>query len=423
MRWPWRNEAKSTFRTISEGGLVQAGLPPFAASLMLSGSEADARRSSTVMAIVNWAMTQGSEPALNVERKNADGEWEVVSGHPAAAIIRRPDPENAKVSWAQLMQVFMESLTIGGNSYAYKLRSPSGRLLGLTAVRGTSIAPREEGGRLVAYQISLTQGRTFLAPPEDVLHVMDGQDIQNPYLGRCRLKEIAHPTATDREIAAFSLALTKSPAPSLLVSAKETGMMQPDQVDALKKRLVENSSGNRAGAAVASSIPLDVQKIGYSPDEMVLDRLQAMSDAKICAVFGIPAMVIGVQVGLERSTFSNYEEARRAALEDFLIPKWRLFEDALTMQLGTEFWGDDPNYRFAFDLDNLRALSENMDAIYKRATDSFIANAIDRATWKTEVGMKPMPEDAGVYSYMLKGTDMQTLMAGVVAGKRADVPG
>jgi hypothetical protein len=37
--------------------------------------------------------------------------------------------------------------------------------------------------------------------------------------------------------------------------------------------------------------------------------------------------------------------------------------------------------------------------------------------------MKPLPEDEGVYFWMLKGTDMQSLMAGVVAGKRNDVPG
>ena len=423
MRWPWQKaEAKSTFLTMSEGGLVQAGLPPFAASLMLNGSEAEARRSSTVMAIINFARTQGSEPTLGVY-KNVEGEWQPDPGHPANALIRRPDPENNKVTFKELMGVKMEGLAMMGEGYAYKLRSTSGRVIGLTAIRSVSIAPKSERGKLVGFQITLATGETLVVPPDDIVQVKDGQSLKDPLRGYCRLTEIAHPTATDREIAAFSLALTKSPAPSLLVSAKEANMMNPDQVDALKKRLVENSSGNRAGAAVASSIPLDVQKIGYSPDEMVLDRLQAMSDAKICAVFGIPAVVVGLPVGLDRMTYNNMREARRAALEDFLIPKWTLIEEALTMQLGPDFWGDDPNYKFAFDLDNLRALSEDMDAIYKRATDSFLANAIDRATWKTEVGMKPMPEDAGVYSYMLKGTDMQTLMAGVVAGKRNDVPG
>jgi len=122
-------------------------------------------------------------------------------------------------------------------------------------------------------------------------------------------------------------------------------------------------------------------------------------------------------------TYNNMREARVSALQDFLIPKWTLIEEALTMQLGPDFWGDDPTYKFGFDYNSLRAMAEDMNALWERLTKAFLANAIDRATWKTKVGMKPLPEDEGVYAYMLKGTDLQTLMAGVVAGKRADVPG
>ncbi len=401
-----------------------AGLPPFGASLMLNGSEADARRSSSVMAIVNWAMTQGSEPSLNVERRNSDGEWEVVPDHPAMQIIRRPDPDNPKVTYAQMQQVFMESLVIGGNAYAYKLRSASGRVVGQTAIRGASIAPRVEQGVLKGYQVSLSNGQTFLAPPEDVIHVMDGQDPLNPFLGRSRMKEAAMSVATDREVQAYMLSVSRSPAPSVLISPKDTEAVNfgGEQAKEVKDRYTEMSSGNRAGGAIVPTIPMNVERLSYSPDDMALDRIQAYLDAKLAAIFGIPAMVIGLQVGLERSTFTNYAEAREAAVEQFLIPKWRLIAEALTMQLGVDFWGEDPNYRFAFDYENIRALSDDTDALYKRTTEAFLANAIDRATWKREVGMKPAPEDEGVYVWMLKGTDMASLMAGVVAGKRSEVP-
>jgi phage portal protein BeeE len=426
MRWPWQKEAKSsTFLTLDGGGTVAAGLPPFASSLMLAGTEGAARSSSSLMAIVNWAMTQGSEPPLNVERRNSEGEWELAEGHPAQALLLRPDPDNIKASFSQLMQICMESLVICGNAYFYKLRAEgSGRVLGITPIRAASVNPRTEGGRLVGYQINLSGGQYITVPPEDVVHVMDGQDPTDPFIGRSRLKEAAAPVATDREIAAYTLAITKSPAPSYLVSPKDLEIgFTTDHAQEIKQKLLETTTGARAGGAVVPTIPMSMEKLSYSPDEMALDRIQAAIDAKLAAIFGLPAMVVGFQVGLERSTFANYAEAREAAVEQFLIPKWRLIEDALTLQLGPDFWGDDPSYRFAFAYSDIRALSDDTDALYKRTTEAFLANAISRGDWKRAVGMNPNPDDDLIYAYMLKGTDLQTLMAGVVAGKRADVPG
>lgn len=423
--WPFAKEKKGiSFLTGIEGGTVAAGLPPFTPTLMLAGTEADARRSSSLMAIVNWIMRQGAEPGMYVWKRNADGDWEKAPEHPAQKIINRPDPESPKVSMSLLMQVFMESLALGGNAYSYKLRSASGQVIGQTAIRGASIKPKKEAGRLVGYQINLSSGQYVTVPPEDVIHVMEGQDPEEPLLGRSRLKEAAAPIVTDKDLGAYILAITKSPAPSVIISPKngEDGFGQ-EQAEAVKNSYMAAGSGNRAGGAIVPSIPMSVDKISYSPDEMMLDRIQAAVDAKLAAIFGLPAMVVGLQVGLERSTFSNYAEAREAAVEQLLIPLWRLIEEAFTLQLGPDFWGDDPNYKFGFDYDSVRALSADVNEVWDRATKAFLANAFDRATWKREVGMKPLPEDEGVFAYMLKGTDMQSLMAGVVAGKRSDVPG
>lgn len=423
--WPFGKEKKgASFFTGVEGGTVAAGLPPFTPTLMLTGTEADARRSSSLMAIVNWIMRQGAEPGMFVYRRNADGDWEKDPEHPAQKIIIRPDPESPKVSMSLLMQVFMESLALGGNAYSYKLRNASGQVIGHTAVRCASIKPKKEAGRLSGYQITLSNGRYVTVPPEDIVHIMEGQDPEEPLLGRSRLKEAVAPIVTDKDLGAYILAITKSPAPSVIISPKngEDGFGK-EQAEAIKNSYMMAGSGNRAGGAIVPSIPMSVDKLSYSPDEMMLDRIQAAVDAKLAAIFGLPAMVVGFQVGLNRSTFSNYAEAREAAVEQLLIPLWRLIEEAFTLQLGPDFWGDDLNYKFGFDYGSVRALSADVNDVWERATNGFLAGTLSRADWKRAVGMKPLAEDEGVFSYMLKGTDLQTLMAGVVASKRPHVPG
>jgi HK97 family phage portal protein len=425
MRLPWRKEKKSsTFLTLDGPTTVHAGMPPFSLPLVRGGSEAEARQSPGVMAIVNWITRNGVEPKLKVYRRKGD-DWEVDPVHPANEIIRRPDPENSKINHRLLNQVSLESLTLMGESFIYKLRGEnSSRVLGLLPVRAASVAPVVAGGALTGYRISLANKQTVVVEPDDVIHVMDGQDPNDPFRGRSKLKEAGMPMGSDIGAAAYVYSLVKSPAPSYSINPKNSeDEFQDAQAQALKDGFTSMASGNRAGSAIVSSLPIDVQRIGFSPDEMMIDKIKAYVDANLASIFGLPAMVAGYQIGLERSTFSNYAEARQAAVEDLLIPMWSMIAAAMTEQLGPDFWGDSQDYEFRYDLSEIRALQDDEDALTERVVKLFTASAIDRATLKRELGMKPMPEDEGVYFWMLKGTDMQSLMAGVVAGKRNDVPG
>jgi hypothetical protein len=277
---------------------------------------------------------------------------------------------------------------------------------------------------LTGYRITLSGGKMMTVPPEDIVHVMDGQDPANEFRGRSRLKELGMAVGTDISTMAYIYALVKSPAPSYAINPKNSeDEFQDAQAQALKEGFTNMTSGNRAGSAIVSSLPIDVQRIGFSPDEMMIDKIKAYVDANAASVLGLPAMVVGLQIGLERSTFSNYAEARTAAVEDFLIPKWSMIAAAMTEQLGPDFWGDSMDYEFRYDLSEIRALQDDEDALTERVVKMFNAGMVDRATALRELGMKPEATDVGFYSYMMKGTDMQSLMAGVVAGKRNDVPG
>jgi phage portal protein BeeE len=91
----------------------------------------------------------------------------------------------------------------------------------------------------------------------------------------------------------------------------------------------------------------EFQKVGLSFEEMGFDVLDARSEARICMVMGVPPILVGAKIGLDRATYSNYGEARLAWWEDTLIPQYRNFESVIANDLAPDF-GDDIAVGFDF---------------------------------------------------------------------------
>jgi len=68
------------------------------------------------------------------------------------------------------------------------------------------------------------------------------------------------------------------------------------------------------------------QRTSLTFEEMGFGEIDARSECRVLGPFGIPPILIGTKVGLARSTYSNYEGARKAVWEDTLLPEIRLFE-------------------------------------------------------------------------------------------------
>ena len=81
-------------------------------------------------------------------------------------------------------------------------------------------------------------------------------------------------------------------------------------------RLVQQATtGANAGGVVFPSVPLDVQTLGFSPEQMSLEQMPKLPEERITAVLGIPAITVGVGAGLDQATYANFREAREAAVE------------------------------------------------------------------------------------------------------------
>lgn len=369
------------------------------ASGWLPGGSYNAENSSSVMAVCNWAASNFAEPPLIVETLNGE-EWKRVPDHPLEYLLSFPIGRSGKVSQAHLLAMTGYSLTLFGE--AFWVKGLNGSSVGsLEFVPADKITPKSLEGKpniLSHYELRTANGQMNLSI-EQVIHIMDGVDLENPLRGRSRVPSVAREIRADQAISIYHDAVMRQPSPGLVVSGKGERGWVDTFLTTLAESFRDATSGERVGGTVISPEPLDVNVVGFSPEQMALNIIPRHIEARICAVFGLPPIVAGLQAGLERSTFANYKEAREAAVEQFLVPKWRLVESALNSQLVPEF---GENIRVRFDLSQVRALTEDTDMLHKRTRENFLANIISRETAKNELGMTPDGKDTEVYAWMLK---------------------
>lgn len=152
------------------------------------------------------------------------------------------------------------------------------------------------------------------------------------------------------------------------------------------------------GAANAGNVAvlgkdLEFQSTGNTFRDMVFDQVDARSEARICMTYGVKPILISAKVGMDRSTYSNYEQARKAWYEENVINEWKFLEVRVTRDLLRHF-DPDPNHVARFDLSNIKALQEDRNASWKRSDEAYKARVITRDEARKEKGLDPMKDEA-----------------------------
>src|SRR5690606_12768579 len=140
---------------------------------------------------------------------------------------------------------------------------------------------------------------------------------------------------------------------------------------------------NRYGGMRNAAEPLpmvgvkDVKRIGLDFNELAYRDLNDLQDAHIATAFGIPPILLGAQVGLDKATYSNYEQARRSFYEDTMTPLWARLDDAFSRHLlnDRDFRSD---IQLQFDTSVVPALQDDTDAAVETAVKLYTAASVGR---------------------------------------------
>lgn len=176
-----------------------------------------------------------------------------------------------------------------------------------------------------------------------------------------------------------------------------------DETDArfARERWQEAHGGyQNAGQVAVLGKGLEFQASSNTFREMVFPEVDARSEIRICMVYGVKPILLSAKAGLDRSTFSNYAEARQAWYEENVTSEWAFLEERITKDLLPHF-DDNPNAVARFDRTKIKALQEDRNTSWKRADEAFKARVITRDEARKEKGLDPMEDkELGQELYM-----------------------
>jgi HK97 family phage portal protein len=352
---------------------------------------------SIIASGIDWYVRNWAQANAQVMRKVDSQQAEPLDTHPVLGVIAEPMPGTVgSLVWGWVLQDYK----LFGNAYLRKVRtSRSGVPIGLQYLPQDMVRPVGNGINPLTHYVYTTDGRSFDIAIEDMVHIRYGRDPSDIRLGRSPVQAVLREIATDNVASSAAYGLLNNGAmPSLIVGpdAKDQSVdLSPDDARQVKRQLREDLTGDGAGGIVVMMGPYKMDRVSLTPSELALDSVRRVPEERICSAMGLNPMVLGLGSGLERSTYSNFERAQQAAWEDGMVPLLRAISDALTVSLLPDYSESAEGDYIQFDVSNVRALADDLQAEADRAEKLYKAGIIDRAEAKRIAGLEAVPEDEG----------------------------
>ncbi len=331
-------------------------------------------KSSAVTPFLNYARRKFPECPPVVMRETADGiGWAdhnaggPVAGHALAKLVRKPNPY---YGYSTLVAGTLLSRMVSGNAYWFKVRDGYGAVTQLWYVPHFYVHPRWDKDStefLTHYDYVLPdattgQNRVTRMETTDVVHIRQGIDPDNVRLGLSDLAAMLRAVGIMNEADVYLASILKNFGIPGLMIAPDTGVtISENGAKAMKEKVRDATTGAKRGEPIVIPDAVKVTTLGFSPEQLALDRFLDIPATSISAALGIPAMALGLNVGEKQKTFSNAREAREQAVEDWLLPTARDMADDIDASMRLDFKLAD-NERFAFYTGGLRELQPDVNA-------------------------------------------------------------
>ena len=295
-------------------------------------------RNEIVHACIRELATAAASPRYYVQATKADGLEEAdPSTTPLGQLFARPNSQDDMYSW---IEKFVTHLYVSGNVYVLKERDRANRVINLWLLRPDriSIKPGDMQRHTYLYTID---GREYQVPPENIAHMAFPNPGGDVY-GLSPLSVLSRIVNLDLAMTDFAkVYFQNAGVPSgLLKVKKRIGSAEEAGVIRSKWRSTFGGTNNMHRVAILDD-DAEYQAMASAPKDMDLTGLHYLTETRICSVFGVPPIIISANVGLARSTYSNYKEARLSfhseTIEPLLLRIIRFLNNAMAPEFGADY--------------------------------------------------------------------------------------
>lgn len=347
---------------------------------------------SAVMACASALAFAFPEPPLMVYRETEQG-LEPQLAHPLRQLFRRPNKSMDEATFKAFCIVYA---AIGGNAYIYRERSLSGRTVALWPLSDGQIVPipgrSSEEGIVGGYEYWIGGEQVGVFDPADIIHWRWMVDPEQPWRGIGAIQAAAREVDQDSEATRYLFQLLVNDAiPRVVVTMAEGDEITDPKAERLQKEWAQRHGGDNRGTAAFIEHGMAVEPLSMDFTQLAFEALRSVPESRISANFRTPPIIAGLAVGLARSTYSNYGEARISWTQDTLVKLWRSFDTLFDMAFMDEY--DDKTIVVQHDLSDVAALRELETGIWERNLKGVDAGVVKRGEARKAMGLKTGPED------------------------------
>jgi HK97 family phage portal protein len=300
------------------------------------------------------------------------------------------DAPNKTQDLYDLIEQLITHLYIAGNAYIFKERGQSGRITQLYLLRPdrVSIQSGKDNG-VSSYEYELNSN-TYTIPPEDIGHIKLGTNASNDLYGLSPLTVLANMLNLDQSITQFAKSFFQNAGvPSGLLRLKKRLTTQEEANTIRARWRSQFSTPKNYNSLAILDEDAEYQPLSVDPSSMAMADLRNETESRICMAFQVPPILIGTVIGLNRSTYSNYAEARRSFWDETVSSLINKITRFFNKNICSEF---TTNESLNIDISNVAALIEDKDARSTRINTQFTNGVITLNEAREELGYDPLDD-------------------------------
>jgi len=373
-----------TSNSFIQGYQTQAGL--FDVNNLGNGAS-----NSAVVACLGVLSRSFAEGRLVVNKYNDEGEQELVPNHPLEVLMKKP---NKYMTGDILANYIMTAIHVTGDAYLLKQKNNAGQVIGLHPLIPQYVAPKGTKEELITHYEYEIKDTKVMFKPEDIIHIRNGINPDNHKHGFAPLKTVLREIYGDESAGQLGTALLANMGvPSVIISPKDDFMLSEEDADQIQRTYMKKVGGSQKGSPLILSGSMQVETLSFSPKDLDIGTLRNVPESRISAVLGVPAILAGLKIGLDRSTFSNAKELRETFTENTLIPLWRQVAQEMENQLLKTDFINAEDLTCMYDLKDIRALQQDTDQLYNRMSLAVQGGWATVADARRAVGLPTSEED------------------------------
>lgn len=365
-------------------GMSRSGSPKSFEDFVIKGF----RRNAVVRTCINTITSAVTEAPFQAYRRVVRGgveDYEHAAESGLQDVLESPNDRDPGIGlWERVLQHYL----LGGNGVLRKIRAggPLSSVVGLTTISPGRLvkAITDSDGVPVAFDIRTSDNLALVErfPANDIVLIPD-IDPLNEIFGLPRLLAAAQELEVDKSSSDYVQEILNNHGTPGLIIGVDTGTREAE-IDRAEEVLTEKFGPGRGRGkmAIASGARM-IKEVGFNLKDLELPGVRIITGERICAIFGVDPMLVGLgsaSKGSSSLSGAEHREARHKLFTQTIVPLQKRIKSYLDLQLAYE-WGD---YRVFPDYSEVQALKPDRDALMKRGLTMAQAGAYSREEIRVE---------------------------------------